>query len=94
MGYDFRAKNQHHSFIPMLGIYYANELTTYPDVNDRGGLVLIKNNLEMIGIGISLQYLYNFNNGISLGLNASGCLAYQYGPLYFTAMPVVCFQLY
>lgn len=29
----------------------------------------------MVGIDISLQYLYNFNDGISLGLNASGCLA-------------------
>ncbi len=29
----------------------------------------------MVGIEISLQYLYSFNNGISVGLNASGCLA-------------------
>jgi hypothetical protein len=94
MGYDFRTKNQHHSFIPMLGIYYSSQLITYPLGTDDGGLELKEDNWESVGIDISLQYLYNFNNGISVGLNASGCLAYQYGPVYFTAMPVVCFQLY
>jgi len=93
IGYEFMTKNQQHSFIPMMGPFYANELKTYPMLTEEGGLELRKDNLPMIGIDLSLQYLYNFRNGISVGLNVSGCLAYQYGPTYLAVMPLVAIKL-
>jgi hypothetical protein len=93
IGYEFMTKNHHHSFIPMMGPFYSCQLTTYPLLTDEGGLELRKNVRDMVGIDLSLQYLYNFKNGISVGLNGSGCLAFQYGPTYFTVMPVVAIKV-
>lgn len=93
IGYEFLTKNQRHSFIPMMGTFYANELKTYPMKTEEGVLELRKDILPMIGIELSLQYLFNFRNGISVGLNASGCLAFQYGPTFLSVMPVVAIKL-
>lgn len=93
VGYEFIAKNRRNSFIPMFGPFYSNELTTYPLLTDDGGLELIKNNRPIVGINLALQYLYNFKNGISIGVNASGCLAFQYGPMYYTVTPVIALKL-
>ncbi len=93
IGYDFRTKNKHHSFIPMIGPFYSINQLTYPNITTDGMLDLIKNNLESIGISFTFQYLYNFSNGISVGLSASGNYAYQLGPLYYYLTPVVSFTL-
>jgi len=93
VGYELITKNRRHSIIPMMGPFYAYELTTYPVNTDEGGVELRKDIRATIGIDLSLQYLYNFKNGISVGLNASGCLAFQYGPTYLTVMPVLAIKL-
>lgn len=93
IGYEFMTKNQRHSIIPMMGPFFANELHTYPINTDEGGIDLRKDVRAMFGIDLSLQYMYNFKNGVSIGMNASGCLAYQYGPIYLTVMPVVVLRI-
>jgi hypothetical protein len=93
LGYEFSSKNLHHSFIPMFGVFYSYQLITYPNITDEGAFELLKNSFPMVGIDLSIQYLYNFKNGISVGLNASGLLAYQYGPTSFTLMPIVALKI-
>lgn len=93
MGYEFMTKNRKNSFVPMMGPFYSNELTTYPISTDEGGIELCKDLRSIIGIDLSIQYLYNFKNGISAGLNASGCLAYQYGTSYFSLMPIISIKV-
>jgi hypothetical protein len=93
VGYEFMTKNRRNSFIPMFGPFYSSELTTYPLLADDGGLELIENVRPMVGINLALQYLYNFKNGISIGVNASGSLAFQYGPMYYTVSPVIALKL-
>lgn len=93
MGYEFMTKNRRHSVIPMMGPFYSSQLKTYPLDTNEGGLEIRKDIHSMVGIDLTLQYLYNFTNGISVGLIASGCLAYQYGPTYLTILPIVVFKL-
>ena len=93
IGYELMSKNKRHSFLPMLGPFYSEQTITTPTVTDENRLELRKIVNPNIGFSLALQYLYNFKNGISVGLNASGSLAYQYGPLYYSVMPVVSFNL-
>ncbi len=93
LGYNFTTKNKHHSFIPMMGPFYSINQILYPNITTYGMLELIKINQESIGISLTFQYLYNFKNGISIGISASGNYAYQLGPLYYYLAPVVSFTL-
>lgn len=93
LGYEFMTKNNRHSFIPMFGPFYSAELITTPTLDYEGAFLLKKTETQIIGIDLSLQYLYNFKNGISVGMNASGCLAYQYGPTYLAVMPIVVLRI-
>jgi hypothetical protein len=93
LGYEFMTKNHRHSIIPMLGPFYSTELKTTPTSDDNGMFMLDKYENQMVGVDISLQYLYNFRNGISIGMNASGSLAYQYGPTYISVLPIILMRL-
>ncbi len=93
IGYELMSKNKRHSFLPMLGPFYSENKITTPTLETENKLELEKIIRPNIGFSLALQYLYNFKNGISVGLNASGSLAYQYGPLYYSVMPVVSFNL-
>ncbi|HPR30934.1 MAG TPA: hypothetical protein PLK12_02515 [Prolixibacteraceae bacterium] len=93
IGYELTSKNNRHSFAPRMGPCYARQDITYPSESEVYPLILVKSYSEFIGINLALEYLYNFRNGISLGVQTSGYLAYQYGPLFFTAGPVLCFRL-
>jgi hypothetical protein len=92
-GYEFLTKNQKHSFIPMAGFYLYNNLMTYPNFLNDGDFELRKENYSDIGIELTFQYLYNFKDGFSIGLNTSGCIGYNSGPIHFTVMPVVAIRL-
>ena len=93
VGYEFMTRNRRNSFIPMFGPFYSYQLTTSPLTTDDNKLELVKNVSENVGVNLALQYLYNFKNGISVGLNASGSIAFQYGPMYYTVAPVISLKI-
>jgi len=93
MGYELMSKNKMHSFIPMFGPFYSVNKFNYPEYDETNFYGIPNISTSNIGINLAIQYLYNFKNGISIGVNASGSLAFQYGPMYYTVTPVISLKL-
>lgn len=93
MGYEFITKNQKHSFIPQMGPFYSNQHIVFPTVDLYSNPIIINKFRPDIGFAFCLEYDYNLSTKISIGLNASGYLAYQMGPLYYSILPVISFHL-
>jgi hypothetical protein len=93
MGYDFRSKNNRHSFLPQTGPFYMIEHCERFAGDEDHNLIIVKDSSQDTGVAFALGYLYHFGKGISIGVNASFYLAYIMGPLYYTVSPVISFQL-
>lgn len=87
-GYEFITKNQHHSFIPMVGGFISNNRIVYPTQYENYLDISLDEYFD-IGAMITLKYAYNFNSNISVGLQASTNIAVQMGFLYYSVFPVI-----
>lgn len=93
MGYDFKTKNQNHSFLPKIGLFITTENNVLPSYDLDSTPIIIHQKESYIGAAVELGYQYYIFPNIAIGLNSSGYLGYNIGFMYFTFSPTICFKL-
>ena len=93
MGYDFKTKNQKHSFLPKIGLFITTENNIHPSYDLDSSPIIIHQKESYIGAAVELGYQYYIFPNIAVGLNSSGYLGYNIGFMYFTFSPTFSFKL-